>query len=138
MELEHRIGDFIQGEESRLDLEPMNSYLRRLVHNLAKEFGLQSSSAGEGNDRYIVLEKTDDTRIPEQRKTKALPIWHYGDREFIVGDSDNGIDIFLGSDGTVGIYESNYRGVVVDRKVVRSKAFKIKRNKIVEYNDQDW
>jgi spoIIIJ-associated protein len=36
-------------------LEPMSSYERKLVHDLAAERGLQSHSEGEGPDRHIVL-----------------------------------------------------------------------------------
>lgn len=35
--------------------EPMSSYERKLVHDLAADRGLQSHSEGEGSDRHIVL-----------------------------------------------------------------------------------
>ncbi len=38
-----------------MDLEPMNAADRRVVHQLAAEYGLSSDSAGEGRDRHIVL-----------------------------------------------------------------------------------
>jgi spoIIIJ-associated protein len=38
-----------------LDLEPMNAADRRVVHQLAAEYGLVSDSAGDGRDRHIVL-----------------------------------------------------------------------------------
>lgn len=38
-----------------IDLEPMNAADRRVVHQLAAEYGLESDSAGEGRDRHIVL-----------------------------------------------------------------------------------
>jgi spoIIIJ-associated protein len=38
-----------------MDLEPMNSADRRVVHQLAAEYGLTSESAGDGRDRHIVL-----------------------------------------------------------------------------------
>jgi spoIIIJ-associated protein len=38
-----------------MDLQPMNSADRRVVHKLAGEHGLHSESVGEGRDRYIVL-----------------------------------------------------------------------------------
>jgi len=38
-----------------MDLEPMNSADRRVVHQLAAEYGLTSDSDGEGRDRHIVL-----------------------------------------------------------------------------------
>lgn len=38
-----------------MDLEPMNAADRRVVHQLAAEYGLTSESAGDGRDRHIVL-----------------------------------------------------------------------------------
>lgn len=42
-----------------LDLEPMNAADRRVVHQLAAEYGVSSDSAGEGRERHIVLKSTD-------------------------------------------------------------------------------
>jgi spoIIIJ-associated protein len=38
-----------------MDLQPMNAADRRIVHQLAAEYGLVSDSDGEGRDRHIVL-----------------------------------------------------------------------------------
>src|ERR1700679_1403637 len=38
-----------------MDLQPMNAADRRIVHQLAADYGLSSESAGEGRDRHIVL-----------------------------------------------------------------------------------
>jgi spoIIIJ-associated protein len=38
-----------------MDLEPMNPADRRVIHQLASEYGLTSESVGEGYDRHIVL-----------------------------------------------------------------------------------
>lgn len=38
-----------------MDLEPMNAADRRVVHQLAAEYGLLSDSAGEARERHIVL-----------------------------------------------------------------------------------
>jgi spoIIIJ-associated protein len=40
---------------SRYEFEPMSSYERKLVHDLAAERGLVSQSEGEGRDRHTVL-----------------------------------------------------------------------------------
>lgn len=40
-------------------LRPMNSADRRIVHQLAQEYGLTSESEGEGRDRHIVLKYQD-------------------------------------------------------------------------------
>jgi spoIIIJ-associated protein len=38
-----------------MDLEPMNAADRRIIHQLAADYGLTSESDGEGRDRHIVL-----------------------------------------------------------------------------------
>jgi|SRR5579884_1405971 len=43
-----------------MDLEPMNAADRRVVHQLAAEYGLTSESTGEGRERHIVLKKAED------------------------------------------------------------------------------
>lgn len=40
-----------------MDLDPMNAADRRVVHQLAAEYGLSSESEGEGRERHIVLKK---------------------------------------------------------------------------------
>jgi spoIIIJ-associated protein len=45
----------VQSSGEAMDLEPMNAADRRVVHQLAAEYGLLSESAGEGRDRHIVL-----------------------------------------------------------------------------------
>lgn len=45
-------------EQSKLDatLDPMNSYERRLVHNIINEYpNLETESFGEGKDRHVVI-----------------------------------------------------------------------------------
>lgn len=42
-----------------MDLEPMNAADRRIVHQLAAEYGISSDSVGEGRERHIVLAKGD-------------------------------------------------------------------------------
>ncbi|MEK7096152.1 MAG: R3H domain-containing nucleic acid-binding protein [Patescibacteria group bacterium] len=37
------------------DLQPMNAADRRIVHQAASDYGLQTQSIGEGRDRHIVL-----------------------------------------------------------------------------------
>jgi spoIIIJ-associated protein len=44
-----------------MDLEPMNAADRRVVHQLAAEYGLTSESTGEGRERHIVLKREPET-----------------------------------------------------------------------------
>jgi spoIIIJ-associated protein len=41
------------------ELQPMNSADRRVVHQVATEFGLETESIGEGRDRRVVLTPAD-------------------------------------------------------------------------------
>jgi spoIIIJ-associated protein len=45
----------LDGGASRYPLEPMSSFERKIVHDLAAERGLTSVSEGEGRDRHTVL-----------------------------------------------------------------------------------
>lgn len=50
-----RAFDALNTGSDRFELEPMSSYERKLVHDLAAEKGLESHSEGEGSSRHIVL-----------------------------------------------------------------------------------
>ncbi|WP_375387947.1 protein jag [uncultured Amnibacterium sp.] len=50
-----RAVDALGNGSAAYPLEPMSSYERKLVHDLASEQGLQSHSEGEGAERHIVL-----------------------------------------------------------------------------------
>jgi spoIIIJ-associated protein len=45
-----------------MDLEPMNAADRRVVHQLAAEYGLSSDSVGESRDRHIVLKREEEAK----------------------------------------------------------------------------
>src|SRR3954471_21703318 len=45
-----------------MDLESMNPADRRVVHQLAAEYGLTSESEGEGGDRHIVLKREEEKK----------------------------------------------------------------------------
>jgi len=42
-----------------MDLQPMNSADRRIVHKVASEAGLSTESVGEGRERHIVLKPVE-------------------------------------------------------------------------------
>lgn len=52
----------VQASGEPLDLQPMNAADRRVVHQLAAEYGLVSDSAGEGRERHIVLKPAPETQ----------------------------------------------------------------------------
>jgi spoIIIJ-associated protein len=45
----------VKDSKEPIDLKPMNAADRRIIHQLAAEYGLTSESEGEGKDRHIVL-----------------------------------------------------------------------------------
>jgi spoIIIJ-associated protein len=45
----------VKDDSKPLDLQPMNAADRRVVHQLAADYGITSDSVGEGRDRHIVL-----------------------------------------------------------------------------------
>ena len=69
--IKEQIEDFKKSRQRTLHLEPMNSYERRLVHNLAPEFGLSSYSEGEEDERHLVLSK--DKKAAEEEQTEERP-----------------------------------------------------------------
>jgi spoIIIJ-associated protein len=50
----------VRDNNKEVDLDPMNSSDRRVVHQMAAEYGLSSESIGEGRQRHIVLKKLAD------------------------------------------------------------------------------
>ena len=45
----------VQASNEAMQLEPMNAADRRVVHQLASEYGLQTESAGQGRERHVVV-----------------------------------------------------------------------------------
>lgn len=55
--LVERAAERIDGGAASVDLPPMSSYERKLVHDLVAGKGLVSESEGEGRDRHTVITK---------------------------------------------------------------------------------
>lgn len=49
----------LRGGRDRVDLQPLSSYERKLVHDFARERSLNSESEGEGRSRHVVLTLAD-------------------------------------------------------------------------------
>lgn len=49
----------VKDSKEPMDLNPMNPADRRIIHQLAADYGLSSESVGEGRDRHIVLKSQD-------------------------------------------------------------------------------
>ncbi|KAK7356776.1 hypothetical protein VNO80_16052 [Phaseolus coccineus] len=79
--MEEVLVNFLQDDHTSsdgfLELEPMNSYNRLLLHRLAEIFGFAHESVGEGEDRHLILERCPDTSIPPILVSDIL--WKYDD-----------------------------------------------------------
>lgn len=53
-----RAAERIEGGAASVDLPPMSSYERKLVHDLVASKGLVSESEGEGRDRHTVVTRS--------------------------------------------------------------------------------
>ncbi|KAH9617934.1 hypothetical protein KSS87_011435 [Heliosperma pusillum] len=65
--VEEALISFLQSDPSpvgMLELEPMSSYNRLILHRLADIFGFVHESVGEGDDRHLVLHQCSETSIP--------------------------------------------------------------------------
>ena len=60
-EMEKAVKDLNEGE-SYLELSPQSSYIRRIQHQIAEQYGLISSSNGIDPDRKVVLYKRPTSR----------------------------------------------------------------------------
>ena len=132
-----KLSKYVANDKEVVHLDPMNSFYRRLIHNLANDFKFKTHSEGQGNERHIVLSKTAKTATPNRTKTEK-PKWDFGDQEFLVNSSAGGINIFLGRDGNIGIYDENQNVPYLDKRMVKSSSFKVKNSKIIVVEDNNW
>ncbi len=63
-EMHGRLQQFLASDEQGMALEPMNSFKRRIVHNLSKEYGVETESRGEERDRHVYLIRTTSSATP--------------------------------------------------------------------------
>ncbi|MBU2514615.1 hypothetical protein KJ966_25095 [bacterium] len=137
-EYEEQFVEFMKSDQTELHLEPMNSYYRRLVHHLASEFKLKTHSEGDGADRHVVLTKIAKSQVPDKLKNQRPIIWNFGDQEFLVDPLQPMVEVYLGKDGSVGLYDETVTTPYITKRKVVSGSFKIKMNKIVELHDEEW
>lgn len=130
-EIEMRISYFLQSGEAELELEPMNSYRRRMVHNIAKKYQLQSESRGEDRSRYVCLIKTAEAAPPPEAAPKVR-LWDYGNQTFPVSP---GAHIALKVDGSVELWRESERANVLADRVVTAREIRIRNGKILQPGD---
>jgi len=138
LEYQNVLTEFMHSGEETLALPSMNSFYRRIVHQLAKRYRIASSSAGSEQDRHVVLVKNENSVIPKPIAPKAAPVWSFGDREFLVDPLQPTVGVALEKDGTVCVYDPKKHSTYLDQKNITSGAFKIKMNKIIEIQDNEW
>ena len=124
---------FIKSKEPQLQMEPMNSFRRRMVHKIGTKFKLTSESTGEGINRSVSLRKTELTAIPENIIQNNVI-----DRGIEIFYSKPGTEIVLRKDGSFGISLNERETRVLDRRPVEDGEFRIRQNKIVCRNDSNW
>jgi len=129
--------EFIKSGETTLLMPPMNSYKRRLVHQLALEFEMESQSEGEDKERHNVLTKTDKTAVPQKSPLKQIT-WNHGNREYLTPKSRDGVKISLLSNGSVMTDGAYLPDDIITSKVVTTGSFKVINNRIIEFHEDGW
>ena len=124
---------FIQSDESQLQMEPMNSYRRRMVHKISTEYKLSSESIGEGDSRSVRLSKTATTAIPENINKKRVI-----DRGIEIFYAKPGAEIVLRNDGSFGVSLKEHENKILDRRTVEEGEFRIRDNQIICKKDSNW
>ena len=132
-EINDKLVCFVKSEETQLQLEPMNSFRRRMVHKIGKKYKLTSESTGEGTNRSVSLRKTEQTGIPENVMQNNVI-----DRGIEIFYSKPGAEIVLRKDGSFGIALNERETRILDRRSVENGEFRIRQNKIVCRNDSNW
>ena len=124
---------FIKSNETHLQMDPMNSYRRRMVHKIGTEFKLTSESTGEGDNRSVRLEKTNVSAIPENVNKNRVY-----DRGIEIFYAKPGAEIVLRNDGSFGISLKERESRVLDKRTVEDGEFRIRENKIICKDDINW
>ncbi|MBF0278395.1 MAG: hypothetical protein HQM13_11410 [SAR324 cluster bacterium] len=124
---------FLKGDQEMYEFQPMNSYRRRLVHNLVSDFKLKSHSVGE-EERFVCVIKTENAAVPKKKSNSYHKVHDYGMQTFWVAPKTR---IILRSDGSFGIPLKSDRLASVDERVVE-RSFRIRNNKIVCQGEEGW
>jgi hypothetical protein len=132
-EINAAIVRFIQSDETNLQMDPMNSYRRRMVHKIGTEYKLSSESTDEGENRSVRLSKTATTEIPENIN-KQMVI----DRGIEIFYVKPGSEIVLRNDGSFGVALKERDNKILDKRTVEEGEFRIRDNKIICKDDSNW
>lgn len=131
--IHHILKQFVESDEEMLEMEPMNSYQRRLVHKIVKDFKLKSASVGE-EERFVCVTRTDKATVPDMQFKPPQKTHDYGMQTFFTAPNTR---IILRSDGSFGMPLQAERYAPLDERVVEN-AFRIRQNKIICYGEKGW
>ncbi len=132
----NRLRYFMESDETELELEPMNSYKRRLVHQIAKPYNFDSDSRGEEPGRYVALIKTSESQLPKGvSKPRRLD---FGSQTFPINPGEDGLRMALKADGSLEIWSEGQSHLVLDERVVTARQVRIRNGKIVQPGESDW
>ena len=133
LEINAALVRFINSDDTHLQLEPMNSYRRRMVHKIGTEYKLSSESTGDGDSRAVRLGKTNITAIPENLNHNLVI-----DRGIEIFYAKRGAEIVLRNDGSYGISLKEKESRILDRRTVEDGEFRIRENRIICKQDSNW
>ncbi len=129
-EIEMRVAYFLDSDEEELELEPMNSYRRRMVHTLAKNYNLHSESRGEDRERFVCLVRTEETTAAPSTGRKAR-LWDFGTQTFRVQPGPKGLRMALKVDGSVELWRESEKAHIIADRVLETTEFRIRQGKIL-------
>lgn len=135
-DIENRIRYFMASDSKELEFEPMNSFKRRLVHQVAKPYKLGTDSRGEEPSRYVSLIRSSESELPKGVSQPRL--WDFGSLTLPVNPGENGLRMALKVDGSVEIWRENQGHLVLDDKVVTARQIRIRKGKIVQPDEPGW
>ncbi len=134
-----RIAYFLRSPEEELELEPMNSYRRRMVHSIAVKFNLRTESRGEDRDRYVCLVKTPETlaavAVAEAAPAGRVRLWDFGSQTFPVNPGKAGIHMALKVDGSLELFREQDRAHIVADRIVTTREFRVRQGRILLPDD---
>ena len=165
-EMHRRLQQFLVSDEQGMALEPMNSFKRRIVHNLAKEYRIETESRGEDRERHVYLMRTTSSATPANaprgnpdeapapggslrvRQEEApedatdLPgstrVWDFGSQTFPINPGEKGVHIAVKRDGSIEIFQEKDRNHVVADRIVTSRQIRVRKGRILQPGEPGW
>lgn len=68
----------------------LNSYERALIHEISDEIGLKHESVGVGKQRYILVQKSNNTDVSDLKQTRKVS---FNDNGWLVVQEEQPQDI---------------------------------------------